>query len=51
MLALLFVLPLFWGQTGVWWSAVLAQILTAGIALLLLLLARGSGASAPAARA
>ena len=51
MLVLLFVLPLFWGQTGVWWSAVLAQILTAGIALLLLLLARGSGASAPAARA
>ena len=51
MLALLFVLPLFWGQAGVWWSAVLAQILTAGIALILLLLSKGRGASAPAARA
>lgn len=50
MLALLFVLPLFWGQAGVWWSAVLAQILTAGIALILLL-SKGRGASAPAARA
>ena len=37
MLALLFILPLFWGQAGVWWSAVLSQILTAGIALFLFL--------------
>lgn len=40
MLALLFILPLFWGQAGVWWSAVLSQILTAGIALFLTLFSR-----------
>ena len=40
MLVLLFILPLFMGQAGVWWSAVSAQILTAGIALLLLIVSR-----------
>lgn len=44
MLLLLFILPLFFGQTGVWWSAVLAQILTAGISLLLMLVGRGRAA-------
>ena len=39
MLVLLFILPVFWGQTGVWWSAVAAQMLTAGLCLLLTLLA------------
>ena len=37
MLLLLFLLPPFWGQIGVWWSAVFAQILTAALALALLL--------------
>ena len=40
MLVLLFILPLFMGQAGVWWSAVSAQILTADIALLLLIVSR-----------
>ena len=35
LLALLFVLPLLWGQTGVWWSVVFSQVLTAGLALVL----------------
>ena len=38
MLVLLFILPAFWGQTGVWWSAVSAQVLTAGLCLFLTLL-------------
>ena len=41
LLLFLFILPLFFGQAGVWWSAVLAQILTAGISLLLMLVGRG----------
>ena len=40
MLVLLFILPAFWGQTGVWWSAVSAQVLTAGLCLFLTLLTR-----------
>lgn len=35
LLALLCILPLIWGQNGVWWSVVCSQILTAGLALAL----------------
>ncbi len=35
LLALLFLLPAFWGQSGVWWSVVLSQVLTAVLALFL----------------
>ena len=35
LLILLFLLPLVLGQTGVWWSVVLSQILTACLALVL----------------
>ena len=35
LLILLFLLPLALGQTGVWWSVVLSQILTACLALVL----------------
>ena len=35
LLILLFLLPLVLGQTGVWWSVVLSQILTACLALAL----------------
>ena len=38
LLILLFILPIFWGQTGVWWSVVLSQILTACLALALKIL-------------
>ena len=33
LFGLLFVLPLFLGQSGVWWSVVMSQILTAALAL------------------
>ena len=35
LLILLFLLPLALGQTGVWWSVVLSQVLTACLALAL----------------
>ena len=35
LLILLFILPNFWGQSGVWWSVVCSQILTAGLAMVL----------------
>ena len=35
LLILLFLLPLVLGQTGVWWSVVLSQVLTACLALAL----------------
>ncbi len=35
LVILLFILSKFWGQAGIWWSVVLAQILTALIALIL----------------
>ena len=35
LLILLFILPGIWGQTGVWWSVVASQILTAFLALIL----------------
>lgn len=35
LLALLLVLPVFFGQEGVWWSVVLSQVLTAMLAFVL----------------
>lgn len=35
---LLLILPVFFGQSGVWWSVVFAQIFTAGLALILKLI-------------
>lgn len=36
LLLLLLILPVFAGQTGVWWSMVLSQVMTCGIAFFLL---------------
>lgn len=42
MIGLLFVLPAFYGQDGVWWSMPLAQVMTAGIAVFLKIKADGA---------